>query len=123
MNVEDELAAFFRAKGIRCSVRVEKRFSPSFPHYDKIQVDVVLDDKIAVEFKPKFNTDSIQTGIGQAILYRCFYEESWLAVPNIAMEILKPLMEKIGLEAFKVLDWENMELYEIKDGQVVSNKL
>jgi len=123
MRVEDELASALERKGMSCQVRIEKRFPFSIQHYDKIQVDVVLDDKIAVEFKQDFNTDSIQTGIGQTILYLYFYEESWLAVPNIAMEILKPIMEKIGLEAFKVLDWENMELYEMRDGQVVSHKL
>lgn len=119
------LTDFFQKKKFSVDIHVIRFFSKfSFQWYDKIEIDLVLDNKIAIEIKRSHFTDPVQTGIGQAIIYLLFFEESWLAVPNIAIEILKPILSILKLNSFKVLDWENMELYETtKDGKVTSHKL
>jgi len=91
--------------------------------HDKQEIDLVLDETIALEVKSGFSMRSILEGIGQAILNLRFYDESWLAVPFRAVEIAKPILETLKLESLKVLDWENMELYETTDGKVISHRL
>jgi len=95
--------------------------------HDKQEIDMVLGEKgetIAIEVKSDFAMRRILEGIGQAILnLRLDYNESWLAIPYEGIEIAKPLLEILKLESLKVLDWENMELYEMKEGNVVLHKL
>ena len=95
--------------------------------HDKQEIDIVLGEKgetIAIEVKSDFAMRRILEGIGQAILnLRLGYNESWLAIPYEGIEIAKPILEILKLESLKVLDWENMELYEMKEENVVSHKL
>ena len=80
-----------------------------------IRADVVLNDKIAIEVKVVNETNELQQAIGQAVFYRFFYEEAWIAASEIAVELLKPMLAKLNLSC-KVLDWENMKLYSLKEG-------
>lgn len=123
MMVEDNLASFFKEelKGTNVKKRVTKYLDVE--GYDRFLIDIVLDDKIAIEFKSGFDQQEIQRGIGQALLNLLLYDESWLAVPNRAVQLLKPLLEKIKCESLKVLDHDNLELYEFANGKVTSHLL
>lgn len=123
MMVEDDLEKFLKEelKGTKVKKRVTRYLD--IEGYDRFQIDIVLDDKIAIEFKSSFDQREIQRGIGQALLNLLFYDESWLAVPSRAVQLLRPLLEKVRLETLKVLDYENLELYEFINGKVTSHLL
>lgn len=120
IEIINELRDFFKPINIKTPVVCSLRNTQW--HY-KQEIDFVLGERIAVEVKSGFDMKSILEGIGQAILNLQFYDESWLAVPFRAIEIVKPVLETLKLEPLKVLDWENKELYEIKDGKVTSHRL
>ena len=120
IEIINELRDFFEPTKIKINV---VHPLPYTQWHDKQEIDLVLDERIAVEVKSDFTMKSILQGIGQAILNLRFYGESWLAVPFRAVEITSPILETVKIESLKVLDWENMELYEVKEEKVISRKL
>jgi len=128
MEKHDEyfLASYFReVLGLKAKVNQNvylKGVDSDF--YSYVKVDVILgDNEIAIEHKEWRDLTDIQRGIGQSLMNLLSFKESWLSVPNKALELLKPLLEKLKIKSFKVLDWENMELYEFKDGKIISHRL
>lgn len=121
IEITNELKDFFKPTKVQTNVIHHLRDTQ---WHDKQEIDVVLDETIAIEVKSDFAMRRILEGIGQAILnLQLGYIESWLAIPHRAVEIAKPILKFLKIESLKVLDWENMELYEMKGGNVVSQKL
>lgn len=125
IEIINELKDFF--KSTISSTKVRTNFYhplPDMQWHDRQEIDMALDETIAIEVKSDFDKRLIFEGIGQAILnLRLGYSESWLAIPYEGIEIAKPILEILKLESLKVLDWKNMELYEMQEGNLVSHKL
>jgi hypothetical protein len=120
IEVINELTEFFKPAKVKINV-IRQLHNTQW--HDRQEIDMVLGETVAIEVKSDFAMRSVLEGVGQAILNLLFYSESWLAIPYRAVEIAKPILEMLKLESLRVLDWENMELYEIKEGKVVSHKL
>lgn len=129
IKVVDELEIFFKAQGLetkRSEYRYyhEERIIIDGYHYVEIDLVIKRDGiEIPIEVKASFDTDSIHKGIGQALSYLIFYEESWLAVPPRAIDLLKQILQQVRLDRFKVFDWQNKILYEYHNGKIVVNEL
>lgn len=128
IKVVNELENFFKALGLETK-RSEYRY-----YHEKrviegqyyVEIDLVIKRngiEIPIEVKASYDTDSIHKGIGQALSYLIFYEESWLAVPLHAIDLLKQILQQIKLDRFKVFDWQNKVLYEYHNGKIVANEL
>ena len=129
---EYELAKFFREElHINTDVDVTKhltvtRYPSNITNYQSVRVDIVLKNKeheIAIEHKETWGIVEIERGIGQALINLLIYQESWLSIPERALELVNPILKMINIESFRILDWENMRLYELKNGEVVAKGL
>jgi len=95
-------------------------------NYQKVIVDIVLKnekDEISIEHKELRDISEIEKGIGQALINLLVFRESWLSVPERALELMIPILKRLNIESFRVLDWENMQLHELKNGKVVAKRL
>jgi len=125
-QVVNELETYFKSIGLK--VQRNKHFSlpQDIEWHSYVEIDLMIkkgDIEIPIEVKSTFKPSSIQKGIGQALSYLIFYEESWLAIPYRAVGLVETILRKTKLQNFKVLDWENKVLYEYHDGKVIWNKL
>jgi hypothetical protein len=128
-QVIDELEKYFRSIGLKTernkhNYYYDKGFKPLIHSY--VEVDLVIQKdniKIPIEVKTQVNTDSIYKGIGQALSNLIFYDESWLAIPDNAIELLTHILKKIKFSNLKIFDWENKVLYGYENGEVIGNKL
>jgi hypothetical protein len=122
---EYELAEFFREElHMKTDVVVTKYIL--FADNQKVIVDIVLkneEHEIVIEHKGSGDIVEIERGIGQALINLLIYKESWLSVPEHALKLAIPILERINVEAFRILDWENMQLYELKNGKAVATGL
>jgi hypothetical protein len=123
---EYELAKFFR-KELHMNTDVNAmRYLVNIANYQNVKVDIVLKNEkqeIAIEHKESWGIGEIERGIGQALINLLIFQESWLSVPEKALDLVIPLLKKMNLESFRILDWENMQLYELKNGEVVATGL
>jgi len=123
---EYELAKFFREElHIKTDVDVT-RYLTNVANYQNIRVDIVLKSEeqgIAIEHKESWGITEIERGIGQALINLLIFEESWLSVPEKALDLVIPVLKKLNIGSFKILDWENLKLYELKNGEVVARGL
>ena len=125
----NELEIYFKSMGFKTErskymYYIQKGFLAGM--YEYVEVDLIIQKngiKIPIEVKAWWDTDSIHKGIGQALSYLIFYDESWLAVPHIATKLLTQILKKIKLQNFKIFDWQNKVLYEYHQGEVTGNKL
>ena len=125
IQVVNDLERYFNEMGFETQRGKYSDFDFAEWH-DRMEIDLKIrkaNIEIPIEVKSRFDANSIQRGIGQALLYLIFYDETWLAVPFRAIELLEEILRKTQLQKFKVLDWENKELYEYRDGKVIANKL
>ena len=125
IEVINDLESYFKEMGLETQKNKYSDFKFAEWH-DRIEIDLKIkraNIEIPIEVKSRSDINSIQRGIGQALLYLIFYDESWLAVPFHAVEVLEEFLRKTRLQKFKVLDWENKVLYEYSDGKVVGNRL
>jgi hypothetical protein len=120
---EYELAKFFREE-LHMNVDVTAtRYLADIANYQNVRVDIVLKNKeqeIAIEHKESGGISEIERGIGQALINLLIFQESWLSVPEKALDLVIPVLKKMNIESFRILDWENMQLYELKNGKVVA---
>jgi len=123
---EYELAKFFREElHIKTDVDVT-RYLTNVANYQNIRVDIVLkneEQEIAIEHKESWGIGEIERGIGQALINLLIFKESWLSVPEKALDLVIPVLKKLNIASFRTLDWENLELYELKNGEVVARGL
>jgi len=124
--VVNELETYFRARGLE--VQRNKHFSlpEDIEWHFYVEIDLMIrkgDIEIPIEVKSNFKSSSIQKGIGQALSYLIFFDESWLAIPYQGVRLVETILRKTKLQKFKGFDWENKVLYEYYDGKVVGNKL
>ena len=121
-----ELAKFFREE-LHMNADVDvTRYLADIPNYQNVRVDIVLkneEQEIAIEHKESWGIGEIERGIGQALISLLIFQESWLSIPEKALELVIPVLKKINLESFRILDWENMQLYELKNGEVMATGL
>jgi len=121
-----ELAKFFREE-LHMNADVDvTRYLADIPNYQNVRVDIVLkneEQEIAIEHKESWGIAEIERGIGQALISLLIFQESWLSIPEKALELVIPVLKKINLESFRILDWENMQLYELKNGEVMATGL
>lgn len=120
-----ELAEYFREElNMKTDVNVTKYLL--IANNQKVIVDIVLkneEHEIAIEHKELGDVGEIEKGIGQALISLLIFKESWLSVPERTLELVKTILEKINIEPFRILDWENMQLYELQNGKVVAIRL
>ena len=122
---EYELAKFFREElHIKTDVIVT-RYLTNIASYQNIRVDIVLknEQEIAIEHKESWGIVEIERGIGQTLINLLIFNESWLSVPEKALDLVIPILKKLNIKKFKILDWENLKLYELKNGEVVARGL
>ena len=122
---EYELAKFFREElHIKTDVIVT-RYLANIASYQNIRVDIVLknEQEIAIEHKESWGIVEIERGIGQTLINLLIFNESWLSVPEKALDLVIPILKKLNIKKFKILDWENLKLYELKNGEVVARGL
>jgi hypothetical protein len=123
---EYELANFFREE-LHMKTNVEvTRYLINVANYQNIRVDIVLkneEQEIAIEHKGSWDIEEIERGIGQALINLLIFKESWLSVPEKALDLVIPVLKKMNMESFRILDWENLELYELKNGEMVARGL
>ena len=120
-----ELAKFFREElHINTDVDVT-RYLTDLANYQNVRADIVLKNKkqIAIEHKESGSIAEIEKGIGQALLNLLIFQESWLSVPEKALELVIPILKMVNIESFRILDWENMQLHELKNSEVVATGL
>ena len=120
-----ELAKFFREElHMKADINVT-RYLVNVPNYQKVIVDIVLRNEtdIAIEHKELPDIGEIEKGIGQALINLLIFQESWLSIPEKALDLVKPVLKKVNIESFRILDWENMQLHELKNGEVVTAEL
>lgn len=122
-----ELASFFREELPHTKVKVDEvRHLVDVANYRSVRIDIVLKNKeheIAIEHKESDDITGIERGIGQALINLLIFQESWLAVPERALDLLIPILKRVNIESFRILDWENMELHSLKNGKAVSSRL
>jgi hypothetical protein len=120
---EYELANFFREE-LHMNADVDvTRYLADIANYQNVRVDIVLkneEQEIAIEHKESGSIGEIERGIGQALINLLIFQESWLSVPEKALDLVIPVLKKVNIESFRILDWENMQLYELKNGKVVA---
>ena len=110
------METYFKSLGLKTARNVHNNYSDKgfFPErYYYVEIDLVIQKgniKIPIEVKSSWSTDSIHKGIGQALSYLIFYDESWLAVPHIAIKLLTRILKTIRLQKLKIFDWENKVL-------------
>lgn len=123
---EYELAKFFREE-LHMNTDVDvTRYLADIVNYQNVRVDIVLkneEQEIAIEHKELWGIGEIERGIGQAFINLLIFQESWLSVPEKALDLVIPVLKKTNIESFRILDWENMRLYELKNGKVVATGL
>jgi len=123
---EYELAKFFREE-LHMNATVDvTRYLTDIVNYQNVRVDIVLkneEQEIAIEHKESWGIGEIERGIGQAFINLLIFRESWLSVPEKALDLVIPVLKKMNIESFRILDWENVQLYELKDGKVVATGL
>ena len=121
-----ELAKFFREE-LKMNPDVDvTRYLVNISNYPYVRVDIVLkneEHEIAIEHKESWSISKIEKGIGQALINLLIFQESWLSVPERALELVIPVLKKVNIESFRILDWENMQLYELKNGEAVATGL
>ena len=121
-----ELAKFFREE-LHMNADVDvTRYLADIPNYQNVRVDIVLkneEQEIAIEHKESWSIGEIEKGIGQALISLLIFPESWLSVPEKALELVIPVLKKMNIKSFRILDWENMQLYELKNGEAVATGL
>lgn len=120
-----ELAKFFREE-LHLNANVDVTKYIVIASYQKVIVDIVLKNKeheIAIEHKELGDISEIEKGIGQALINLLIFQESWLSVPEKALELVIPILKRVNVESFRILDWENMQLHELKNGKVVATGL
>lgn len=120
-----ELAKFFREE-LHLNANVDVTKYIVIASYQKVIVDIVLKNKeheIAIEHKELGDISEIEKGIGQALINLLIFQESWLSVPEKTVELVIPILKKLNIESFRILDWENMQLHELKNGKVVATGL
>ena len=121
-----ELAKFFREE-LHMNTDVDvTRYLADIANYQNVRVDVVLkneEQEIAIEHKESGGIGEIERGIGQALINLLIFQESWLSVPEKALDLVIPVLKRMNIKAFRILDWENMQLDELKNGAVVSTGL
>ena len=121
-----EIAKFFREE-LHMDMEVDvTRYLVNIANYQNVRVDIVLkngEHEIAIAHKESWGIRKIERGIGQALIYLLIFQESWLSVPENALGLLIPILKKMNIESFRILDWENMRLYELKNGKVVAGGL
>jgi len=120
---EYDLAKFFREELHMKADAVVTRYLTNIENYPNVRVDIVLrneEHEIAIEHKESWGINEIERGIGQALINLHIFQESWLSVPEKALELVIPILKMMNIESnkFKILDWENMRLYELKNGKV-----
>lgn len=122
-----ELAKFFREELPHKKTDVDvTRYFVNITNYQNVRADIVLKNKeheIAIEHKELGDIGEIEKGIGQALISLLIFQESWLSVPEKALELVIPILKMINMGSFRILDWENMRLYELKDGKVAATQL
>lgn len=129
IRIVNELETYFKSLGLKTAKNVHNNYSDMgfFPErYYYVEIDLVIhkdDIEIPIEVKSRWNTDSIHKGIGQALSYLIFYDESWLAVPQVAIKLLTRILKTIKLQNLKIFDWQNKVLYEYNNGEVIGNDL
>lgn len=108
-RVTQALARYFEKKGFKVETEVHRYF----PNSDRfLRIDLVLNGKIAIEVKTSSEMTSLVEGIGKAVSYLYFFNESWLAVPSNVMDVLEPALQVLSSLSMKVLDLQRLELYE-----------
>jgi len=120
---EYELANFFREELHMNADADVTRYLADIANYQNVRVDIVLKNEkqeIAIEHKESWGIGEIERGIGQALINLLIFQESWLSVPEKALDLVIPVLKKMNIESFRILDWENMQLYELKNGEVVA---
>lgn len=120
-----ELAKFFREE-LHLNANVDVTKYIVIASYQKVIIDIVLKNKeheIAIEHKELGDISEIEKGIGQALINLLIFQESWLSVPEKALELVIPILKRVNVESFRILDWENMQLHELKNGKVVATGL
>jgi hypothetical protein len=120
---EYELAKFFREE-LRMNANVDvTRYLADIANYQNVRVDIVLkneEQEIAIEHKETGSIGEIERGIGQALINILIFQESWLSVPEKALDLVIPVLKKMNVKSFRILDWENMQLYELKNDEIVT---
>ena len=120
---EYELANFFREELHMNADADVTRYLADIANYQNVRVDIVLKNEkqeIAIEHKESWGIGEIERGIGQALINLLIFQESWLSAPEKALDLVIPVLKKMNIESFRILDWENMQLYELKNGEVVA---
>ncbi len=123
---QHELAKFFREELHMNADADVTRYLINISNYQNVRVDIVLkneEQEIAIEHKESWGIGEIERGVGQALISLLIFEESWLSVPEKALELLIPVLKKMNIKSFRILDWENMQLYELKNGEAVPTGL
>ena len=119
-RVTQALARYFEKKGFKAETEVQRYF-PNSNRY--LRVDLVLDGRIAIEVKTSSEMDRLVEGIGKVVLYLHYFEESWLAVPSIVMDVIRPALQILGSLPIKVLDLQRLELYEKTENEIRSENV
>jgi hypothetical protein len=120
-----QLAEFFRDElHMKADINVTK-YLVNIPNYQKVIVDIVLknETEIAIEHKELPDIGQIEKGIGQALINLLIFPESWLSVPEKALELAIPILKKVNNRNFRIFDWDNIQLHELRNGEVVAYKL
>lgn len=89
------------------------RYLTNVANYQNIRVDIVLkneEQEIAIEHKESWGIGEIERGIGQALISLLVFKESWLSVPEKALNLVIPVLKKLNIESFRIIDWEKLEL-------------
>ena len=108
-TVTQAFVRYFEKKGFKVETEVHRYF----PNSDRfLRIDMVLNNRIAIEVKTSLEMTPLVEGIGKAVLYLQFFEESWLSVPSNAMEVIQPALNILGSLPFRVLDFQTIELHE-----------
>ena len=109
LTVTQALVRYFERNGVKVETEVHRYF----PNSDRfLRIDMVLNNRIAIEVKTSLEMTPLVEGIGKAVLYLQFFKESWLCVPSNVMEVIQPALNILGGLPFRVLDFQTLELHE-----------